>query len=425
VGFWFCRTLDTLCGVKENNWTKLLGWPGYRVYRQEIDERAKTLKLWVRRKRGNRKLVCSGCGRKLSEAYDTYHREVRDLPCMEFRTTVVVELYRVRCPDCGLKTEKVAQLPSKAPFSKRFEEAVGLACEGSALRRVARQFRLSASTVRAIDLRYLKRWAAARRRPALRQMGVDEIHLGKKQKFLTVVSNLETGEPLWFGRERKKETLDEFFAQQLSAFQRSAIRAACVDMWEPFRQSIEQWAPNCRIVYDKFHIMQHAGAAIDEVRRAEFFRKGGAAREVVKGKRWLLLSRWVHLNTDKKRQLNQLFALNRRMMKAYLLKESLDRLWSYTYEGAMLRYLRSWIDQLRWQRLKPMEKLARTLLDHLDGILNYCRIKVPMGVVEAVNGNIKMLLRRGRGYRDLNYLLLKAQRLAATKTEFIALQKAA
>jgi len=411
--------------VKENNWTKLLGWPGYRVYQHEIDERAKTLKLWVRRKRGNRKLVCSGCGRRLADAYDTYQREVRDLPCMEFRTTVIVELYRVRCPDCGLKTETVAQLPSKAPFSKRFEEAVGLACESAPLRRVARQFEVSASTVRAMDVRYLERWAAARRRPALRQMGVDEIHLGKKQKFLTVVSNLETGEPLWFGRERKKETLDEFFAKQLSAFQRSAIRAACVDMWEPFRQSIEQWAPHCRIVYDKFHILQHAGAAIDEVRRAEFFRKGGAAREVVKGKRWLLLSRWVHLNTDKKRQLNELFALNRRLLKAYLLKESLGRLWSYSYEGAMLRYLQSWIDQLRWQRLKPMAKLARMLLDHLDGILNYCRIKVPMGVVEAVNGNIKTLLRRGRGYRDLNYLLLKAQRLAATKTQFIALQKAA
>ena len=74
-------------------------------------------------------------------------------------------------------------------------------------------------------------------------MGVDEIHLGKKQKFLTVVSNLETGEPLWFGRERKKETLDEFFQEELSARQRRGIEAACVDMWEPFRQSIEQWAP--------------------------------------------------------------------------------------------------------------------------------------------------------------------------------------
>jgi len=411
--------------VRENDWTKLLGWPGYRVYRHEIDEPGKTLKLWVRRKRGNRRLVCSSCGRKLSQAHDLYEREVRDLPCFEYRTTVVIELYRVRCPDCGIKTEKVPQLPSKAPFSKRFEEAVGLACESAAVRRVAQQFGLAGSTVRAIDLRYLKRWAEARRKPALRQVGIDEIHLGKKQKFLTVASNLETGEPLWFGRERKKETLDEFFEKQLSRFQRSAIRAACVDMWEPFRQSIEQWLPQCRIVYDKFHIMQHAGAAVDEVRRAEFFRKGGAAREVVKGKRWLLLSRWVHLNTHKKRQLNELFALNRRVMKAYLLKESLDRLWTYTYEGAMLRYLQSWIDQLRWQRLKPMEKLARMLLDHLDGILNYCRIKVPLGVVEAVNGNIKALLRRGRGYRDLNYLLLKAQRLAATKTEFVTFQKAA
>lgn len=411
--------------MRETDWTKILGWPGYRVYHHEMNEQAKTLKLWVRRKRGNRKLVCSGCGRKLSEVYDTYEREVRDLPCFEFRTTVVIELYRVRCPDCGVKTEKVPQLPSKAPFSKRFEEAVGLACESAAVRRVAKQFGLSPSTVRSIDVRYLKRWAASRRKPALRQMGIDEIYLGNKQKFLTVVSNLETGEPLWFGRERKKETLDEFLGQELSAFQRTVIRAACVDMWEPFRQSLEQWVPKCQIIYDKFHILQHASKAVDEVRRAEFFRKGGPARDLVRGKRWLLLSSWVNLDRSKKRQLNQLFALNRRVTKAYLLKESLARLWDYVYEGAMLRYLQSWIDQLRWQRLAPMQKLANLLLNHLEGILNYCRTKIPMGVVEAVNGNIKALLRRGRGYRDLNYLLLKAQRLAATKTEFVAFRRAA
>jgi len=50
---------------------------------------------------------------------------------------------------------------------------------------------------------------------------------------------------------------------------------------------------------------------------------------------------------------------------------------------------------------------------------------MPLGVVEAVNGNIKALLRRGGGYRDLNCLLLKAQRLPATKTEFVAFRKAA
>jgi transposase len=178
-------------------------------------------------------------------------------------------------------------------------------------------------------------------------------------------------------------------------------------------------------VYDKFHVLQHANKAIDEVRRAEFFRKGGRMRGVVKGKRWLLLTRWMNLDCQKRRQLNELFALNRRVMKAYLLKESLERLWTYRYEAAMLRYLQSWIDQLRWQRLAPFQKLAFMLLDHLDGILNYCRTKVRFGVVEAINGNIKTLLRRGRGYKNLGYLLLKAQRMAVTKTEFIVLQRAA
>ncbi len=176
-----------------------MGWPGYRVYRREITEQARALKLWVRRKSGNRKLVCSGCGRRVSEVHQVYEREVRDLPCFEYRTAVVIELYRIRCPDCGVKTEKVGQRPSKAPFSKRFEEAVGQACESAAARQVAQRWGLGASTARSIDLRYLERWAADRRKPALRQMGVDEIYLGKRQKFLTVVSNWATAEPLWMG----------------------------------------------------------------------------------------------------------------------------------------------------------------------------------------------------------------------------------
>jgi transposase len=242
--------------LTEREWAKILGWPGYRVYRHEINEPTKTLKLWVRRKRANRKLMCSGCGRRIDLIHEIYEREVGDLPRFEFRTTVVIELYRLRCPDRGIKAEKSPQLPSKARFSKRFEDAV-------------------------------------RRKPALRQMGVDEMHLGRKQKFLTVVCNLETGEPLWFGRERKKETLDEYFRTALSARQ---------------RQGIEQWATNRRIVYDKFHVTQHANAAMDEVRRAEFFRKGGHWRGLVKGKRWLLLTPWVNLTSGKRRELNALFA---------------------------------------------------------------------------------------------------------------------
>jgi transposase len=319
----------------------------------------------------------------------------------------------------------VPLLPSKAPFSKRFEDAVGQACESAAARQVARRFGLTETTVRAIDLRYLERWAATRRESPLRHMGVDEIYRGKNDKFLTVVSNLETGEPLWFGMERKKETLDEFFRTQLRSGQRKRIEAACVDMWEPFRLSLEEWVPGCRIVYDKFHIIQHANDAVDEVRRAEFFRKGRKMRDVVKGKKWLLLSRWKNLVPRQRGVLNRLFQLNRRVFKAYLLKESLEQLWDYRYEGAMLNYLGRWLDQLRWQRLPSFQKLAEMLLKHLDGILNYCRTKVRFGVVEAINANIRMLINRGRGYKNMRYLLLKAKRMAVTNIEFVAFRKIA
>jgi transposase len=409
----------------DSDWTKVLGFPGYRVYKHEIDEKHRHLTLWVRRKRGNRKLSCPDCGRRAHKIHEVLEREVRDLPCFEYRTTVVIELYRLKCPQCGVKTEKVPQLPSKAPYSKRFEDAVGQACESAPVRQVARRMGLAESTVRGIDLRYLERCEANRRKPPLRHMGIDELYRGKSDKFLSVVCNLETGEPLWFGTDRKKETLDVFFREELTSRQRQGIEAACVDMWEPFRQSIEQWVPGCQIVYDKFHILQHANDAVDEVRRAEFFRQGKEKRGIIKGKKWLLLSRWTNLTGDHRGALNELFRLNRRVFKAYMLKESLARLWDYQYAGAMFNYLDKWIDQLKWQRLRPFEKLADLLIKHADGIANYCRTKVRFGVVEAVNANIRMLINRARGYKNLRYLLLKAKRLAVTNIEFLAVRKAA
>ena len=158
-------------------------------------------------------------------------------------------------------------------------------------------------------------------------------------------------------------------------------------MWEPFRLSIEEGAPKCSIVYDKFHILQHANDAVNEVRRAEFFRKGPTMRDLIKGKKWLLLSRWKNLGPNQRGVLNRLFQVNRRVFKAYLLKESLERLWDYRYEGVMVNYLGKWMDQLRWQRLPSFQRLATMLIKHLDCILNYCRTKMRFGVVEAINGN--------------------------------------
>jgi transposase len=117
--------------MRGSEFTRILDWPGYRVFRHEIDETTKTLRLWVRRKRGNRKLICSGCGRKFSDAHDDYQREVRDLPWRKYQTTVIIELYRVCCPQCGVRVEKVPQIPGKAPFSKLLVFVGQATCSGT------------------------------------------------------------------------------------------------------------------------------------------------------------------------------------------------------------------------------------------------------------------------------------------------------
>ncbi len=143
--------------MRDNEFTRILDWPGTGCFDTESMRPPRRCVYGCDESGGNRKLICSGCGTKFSDAHDYYQREVRDLPWRKYRTRVIIELHRVCCPACGVRVEKVPQLPSKALFSKDFKDAVGLTCESASVRQVARQFGLAASTVRAIDLRYLSK----------------------------------------------------------------------------------------------------------------------------------------------------------------------------------------------------------------------------------------------------------------------------
>jgi len=79
------------------------------------------------------------------------------------------------------------------------------------------------------------------------------------------------------------------------------------------------------------------------------------------------------------------------------------------------RFLTTWLLAVRWRRLRAFEKLGRMLTRHLEGIVHYCQEKVPFGTVEAINGNIRAMLRRGQGYRDDEYLLPKVHKATAPR----------
>jgi transposase len=176
--------------------------------------------------------------------------------------------------------------------------------------------------------------------------------------------------------------------------QRAAVKAVCTDMHQPYLNAVSEVLKKAEIVFDKFHVLQHASAALDEVRRQEFFRAGAVMRAYGRGKRWLLLRRWKTVRGSKRTELQQLFAVNRRLFKAYVLREQLDRLWIYKTREGVARFLFGWLKALRWQRLPEMEKLGDTLVNHFDGIAAYCDHPIRFGVVESLNTTIKGVLRR-------------------------------
>lgn len=392
---------------------RILGFSGYVAYGVRFEESRARLRLHVRQNGRDPYRICSGCGISVKGAVGLRERTVRDLPWGPWQVFLVVEIHRVHCRRCGVKAERLPFLSGKHHQTDRLRQAVARDCEDSAVRRVALKWGLSAQTVFRIDKGELKKWASLRPRKPLRRMGVDEI-FWRKGKCLTVVSDLDAGEPIWAGPERKRATLDRFFKEALPPRLRRAVKTVCVDMWEPFLQSLQTHLPRATVIFDKFHVMMHVNAAVDETRRAEFFRQGGAARDALRGKRWLLLTRYRNLSRNRRTELKAALAMNRKLFKAYYLKESIERLWSYRNERAAVSFFFDWKDSIRWQRLPAFQKLLRTLEKHLVGIIEHCKHRVPFGVVEAINANIRSVIRRGRGYKDYEYLILKVRKSTAT-----------
>jgi len=321
--------------------------------------------------------------------------------------TLVYAQRRVCCRHCGIRTERIDFADPKARVTRRLRQQIGLDCQSMPTSHAAIRHGVSWSKARRAEAAFLADWDRTRPKHRPRHLGADEIQRGKGQQFWTVLSDLVRGEVIGLARDRKEESLRTLLTSGLDARQRAAVTAVCTDMHRPYLNAVGDTLPDAEIVFDKFHVLQHASAALDEMRRQEFFRSGPAMRAHGRGKRWLLLRRWKTVRGSKRIELQQLFTANRRLFKAYVLREQLDRLWTYKTRLSVLNFLFGWIDALRWQRLPEMERLGQFLFTHLEGIAAYCDHPVRFGVVESINTTIKAVLRRARGMRDEAILLLK------------------
>ena len=337
---------------------------------------------------------------------------MRDLSCGDTRVYLEVEIRRVYCQDCGaVKQEKLPWLAHNPFYTKRFAFYVGRRCRSATIRDVARELRLDWKTVKALEMEYMREQLRRAGTPGPKVIGIDELSVGRGHDYRIVVSDLIRGRPIWFGgKDRSEKSMDLFF-QWLGPRKCRGIRLAVMDMWKPFRNSTLKAgnAPQAGILYDKFHILKHLNEALDKVRKSEYARLSGEDRRFIKGQKYTLLTRWANLKQEGRQSLKLLFTANKRLNKAYLLKEMFSQLWDYKREVWAQRFFERWKSALRWQRLKPYEKFARMIEEHWDGIVLYCEEenKVPLGFVEGINNKIRVIQRRAYGIRDEEYLRLK------------------
>ena len=388
--------------------TKILGLEGYRVKEMtfETEEAEPRIRIRIER-RGVRRHVCSGCRCQTWQVRDAKDRTWDDLPWAGHRVTLVYRQRRIQCRTCGIRTERVGFADPKVRITRRLRQLIGLDCQSMPTSDAAVRHGISWSKARRAERAFLVDWDSMRPKRRPRHLGADEIQRGKGYRFWTVLSDLVRGEVIGLARDRTEQSLTTVLTERLDARQRAAVEAVCTDMHRPYRNAVAAVLPKAEIVFDKFHVLQHAAAALDEARRKEFFRAGAVMRAYGRGKRWLLLRRWRTVRGSKRRELQELFAANRRLFKAYILREQLDRLWTYRTREGVAGFLFGWLKALRWQRLPEMEKLGDLLVRHFDGIAAYCDYTVRFGVVESINATIKGVIRRARGMRDEAFLLPK------------------
>lgn len=354
-----------------------------------------------------RSAVCSGCGETKRRALDTKHaaRVWRHLDGWGIRTLVMAPLRRVRCRRCGIRVEQVPWARPRSRLTHMFEAEILKRAKTTSIAGVCRQLGLHWTTVMRLITHWVQEATERRFRGKLRTIGVDEVSYGRGQnKYLTIVWDHEAGHVVWIGKGKEQDTLNQFFAK-LGPRRSRRLVAVTMDMAQGYINAVREHAPQADLVFDRFHIERHLTEAVNEVRKKEFWRKGGAARDAIRGKKFLLLKKRRRLHWRRRRELDELFRLNRRLQVAYMLKEQFDEVWGYRTEVGMGEALERWRRLLRWQRLGPLQRFWAMIERHWFGVLAWAKHGLSNAALEGNNSRVRGISQRGHGYRNPENLM--------------------
>jgi len=282
---------------------------------------------------------------------------------------------------------------------------------------VAAMLHLSWGTVKAIVKKHLAKEYQRIGYKRVRHIGIDELYLGRKDKFITLVLDLDTGRIIWVGQGRGGLALREFWRRLKISGAR--LEAVAMDMSGAYSASVREHAPHAIITFDRFHVIKLMNGRLDQLRRELVAAAGDqAAKQSIKGMRWLLLKNALNLSADAKTALNQSLKANKPLATAYLLKEELSLLWFMANRKQARSFLAQWCQKAVASGIKQLIAMAKTLTRFAENILHFFVTGLTSAAVEGTNRKIRTLLRNAYGLRDQQYLKLRLYSLHESKFKF-------
>jgi len=365
----------------------------------------KALRVQVAARHGCRG-ICAGCGEK-GPGYDRLPERQWDfIPFWGLLVFLVYAPRRIDCRKCGTTVERLPWATGKFQICDVFRLFLAQWARLLSWAEVARSFRVSWADVYGSVKSVVEYGIENRDLSGVEALGVDEIHVGKKDKFWTLVYQIDNHckRLLWIGTDRTEETFEFFFEVFGSKFC-EGIRFICSDMWKPYLNAAARHLPQALQILDRFHIVKKLNEAIDEVRREETRARADAGLDpLLKKMRWAFLKKRCNWTSGQRRRMREIEGSALRTLRAFLLVETFQHFWTYVSPTWAGKFLDAWCAKVARSQLAPLKKVARSLKSHRRLLLNYFEAKrrYSSGVVEGLNAKVKLTLKRSYGFRTEN-----------------------
>lgn len=349
---------------------------------------------------------------------ETKERTFRMLNLGNKRTHLKIDVYKVWCQKCDKKAWIEPPFAcGKLPMSLSFIRYIIQLTAMTTLLCVALFLGLQWKTVKNIDKANLKKRSKQFSFRKLQYISIDEIAIKKGHKYMTIFTDISTGQIIHAVEGRNEKALRPFL--KLLSKKAKRLKGIGIDMSAAYASSVKKHLPSVSIIFDRFHVTKLLNNMIDKIRRSEYGKCQNKGLRVLKGQRFLLLRNFVDLEDDQKSSLQHLLEINDSLAIAHSMKEQFRLFWDCGSKAEGVRFLCWWIIQAFESGVEQLAKTARTLLYQAEGLISYFEHKIDNGKAEGINNKIKVLKRSAYGYRDQEYFKLRLYNLHTKEYQLV------